>query len=680
LAITAAACAGGQTSNPGTGGSGTGTGGTGIMCTAPQQPCSGQCTDTSSDSNNCGSCGIPCGAGRTCQSAECKCPSGTLDCGACVPSDATNCGSCGNACGTNQFCMNNTCMGGTCPGTMCGTACCTSSQTCTNGACMDNSSGGTTGTGGSASGSGGSTGGNSAGGSTGGSGTGRGGTGGTSAGGTGGSATGGTGGTMAAGPKVITSASGAYWNTSGTIATSTGTATVTVNDGSALRAWEGFGGAFNELGWSNLMTLSQADRDNAMQMLFGTSGAHFGWGRIPIGASDYAMARYTEDETAGDTSLSNFSISQDLKYLIPYVNAAKAVNPNVKFWASPWTPPTWMKTFSGSVNGTSCANMGGNNFNGGCMNASAANLTTLANYFVKWIQAYKAQGIAIDYLAPQNEPNYSQGYPSCLWNPADFATFTGQLGPVLTTNNITTKVMLGTMSNGDNGATSKDLMVVQAVMGSSAAQSVVNGNPMGLQWGMLDLAEGQSSGVTVPTSGVRIWATEHKCGNYPWITSTQAAKTSNGVSLPAIPAYASNNAPNDQAYGVESWFYIRNAINSGKATAYNAWNMVLDAAGKGNDTVRAWDQDALLIVSGGKLTLTPAFYVFRHAAQFVNGGAASVVGTSGGDAIAFKNNDGSVVAVMYNSGAANSNYVVQIKGMKYQFSMPANGWATVVIP
>src|SRR5580765_8260534 len=74
LAIFAAACAGGQTSNPGTGGSGPGTGGTGIMCTAPLQPCSGQCTDTSSDSNNCGSCGIPCGAGRTCQGGECKCP------------------------------------------------------------------------------------------------------------------------------------------------------------------------------------------------------------------------------------------------------------------------------------------------------------------------------------------------------------------------------------------------------------------------------------------------------------------------------------------------------------------------------------------------------------------------------------------------------------------------------
>jgi len=56
-----------------------------------------------------------------------------------------------------------------------------------------------------------------------------------------------------------------------------------------------------------------------------------------------------------------------------------------------------------------------------------------------------------------------------------------------------------------------------------------------------------------------------------------------------------------------------------------------------------------------------------------------VVGTSGGDALAFKNPDGSLVAVMFNSGAANAAYVVSIGGKKYQFAMPSNGWATVKV-
>src|SRR6185369_10994711 len=92
--------------------------------------------------------------------------------------------------------------------------------------------------------------------------------------------------------------SGGYWNANGTYAeTTTGNADVTVNDTSVSQTWEGFGGAFNEAGWSYLSMLSTADQSNAMQLLFGVNGAHFARGRIPIGASDYALQRYTDDET-----------------------------------------------------------------------------------------------------------------------------------------------------------------------------------------------------------------------------------------------------------------------------------------------------------------------------------------------------------------------------------------------
>ena len=135
-------------------------------------------------------------------------------------------------------------------------------------------------------------------------------------------------------------------------------------------------------------------------------------------------------------------------------------------------------------------------------------------------------------------------------------------------------------------------------------------------------------------------------------------------------------APNDLAYGVESWGYLRDAIKTSKVTSYSAWNMVLDRVGLGNDTSRDWRQDALLAVNGTTITPTPAYYVFRHLSQYVVPGA-TVVGTTGGDAVAFKNPDGSLVAVVFNSGAANSNYVVAIGGKKLQFAMPGNGWATV---
>jgi glucosylceramidase len=535
---------------------------------------------------------------------------------------------------------------------------CSAGQTCANGACAGGGPGGAGGT------------------------TGAGGTGGGTTTDGGSKADSGSGGGTVTQPALVTSAPGAYWNTSATwTAVTNGTADVTVNDSQTAQTWEGFGGAFNELGWSYLSMLSQSDRDNAIQLLFGVNGAHFTMGRIPIGASDYALQRYTEDETANDTSLNNFSIGQDMMYLIPYITAALKVSPNMRFWASPWTPPTWMKTRTGTVSGASCGNVTGSGktdtsvFDGGCMQDIDANLKALAQYFVKWINAYGALNpkIAIDTLAPQNEPNYATGYPSALWTPALYTKFIGTyLAPALSAANLSTKIMLGTMSNGDNGSTSKDLMVVQAVMADATAKGLVK--VMGLQWGMLDLYESLVSGVSKSnfmTGSLAVWATEHKCGNYPW----NPTGTNSGTGLQFVPYV--EPAPNDQAYGVETWDYIRNAITKAGVTAYNAWNMVLDTVGKGNDAVRAWAQDSLLVVntSSKTLILTPAYYVFRHFGQFVVPGA-HVVSTTGGDAVAFKNPDGSIITVIYNSGAAKTA-TVAVGGKKLQFSMPANGWATV---
>jgi glucosylceramidase len=491
----------------------------------------------------------------------------------------------------------------------------------------------------------------------------------TSAGGTTGSggATG-AGGATTSGPAVYTSTNGSCvsgsavaW-TPGTISTSTANATVTVND-TASQTWEGFGGAFNEKGWQYLQTLSSGDRDRAMKLLFDADGAHFNIGRIPMGASDYAATRYTCDEGSADTSMANFNTTEDAKYLIPYVQAALAVRSDIKLWASPWTPPTWMKTGPYTTNAESSTQTTTSNFDSGNMQDVAANLTAYAQYFVKFIAAYKAAGINISVVAPQNEPNYALCYPSCLWTSALYTKFVGQyLGPAL--NGTGVSIMLGTLSNEGSG---KDIDLANAAYADSTAKPFFT--VAGVQWGVLDKVNSGTKFGSLP-----IWASEHMCGNYPFSKSTCGTS---GTS--ACPTYNSTQAPNDQAYGVESWNYIRNAITKGGVTAYNAWNMVLDTVGKGNDTCRDWNQDALLTVntSSKALGVTSAYCVFRHFSQFVVPGAKRVA-TSGGDAVAFKNPDGHLVAVMFNSGSANSSYVVSIGGQKYQFSMPANAWATVV--
>jgi glucosylceramidase len=442
-----------------------------------------------------------------------------------------------------------------------------------------------------------------------------------------------------AGALVITSAQGAYWKT-GTLTATSDTADMTVSDTTTHQRWDGFGGAFNEKGWDNLSLLDPADRNKAMALLFDEhDGANFVYGRIPIGCNDYSIIRYTDDDTPGDTSLSHFSITRDMQYLVPYVKAAMTVSSKIHFWASPWTPPPWMKD--------------NDSYDGGNMQDIPQNLQTYALYLTKWIQAYQRLGITIEVIMPQNEPNWLETYPTCGWTPALFTKFVSSyLGPTLATQKVATQIYLGTMSN---GAATADPAIMNAVIADPAAMAYVKGGAC--QYGMM------SGTSTMEAAHLTTWQSEHQAGNGPWETGFDA-----------------NMAPNDYAYGVESWGLIRDWIKAG-VNAYFAWNMVLDTVGLGNDTSRIWPQNSLLTVDRAKKTLniTPAYYVFRHFSQYVKPGATRVETTGTTlDALAFKNPDGSHVAIMYNSGSAAMKTTFAIGDAKLQFSVPAGGWATLL--
>jgi glucosylceramidase len=285
-------------------------------------------------------------------------------------------------------------------------------------------------------------------------------------------------------------------------------------------------------------------------------------------------------------------------------------------------------------------------FDGCVMKRDDTTLKAFALYLVKWIQAYEELGIKIQTVSPQNEPNYEQNYPSCHWETSTFVKFVGTyLGPALTSASLTTKIMDGTLSN-----PSGDADIGASTLKDATAKGYCNA--IGVQWGMA--ASNQVSTLKGLAGGIPIWLSETQCGG---------------------PQGGSGPAPNDINYAKDTWGYIRDAIKNG-ITAYNAWNMVLDKNGLGIDDTRKWYQNALLVADGGKIIQTPAYYVFRHFSQFADVGA-KVVGTSGGDAVAFKNPDGSYVVVMYNSGAANSKYTVSVAGKSLQFSMPGSGWATI---
>ncbi len=443
-------------------------------------------------------------------------------------------------------------------------------------------------------------------------------------------------------PELVTSADGDYWNDDdGRISDATGNAGVVVHDDRAVADWYGLGGTFNEKGWDALLHLSEEDRATAMRLLFDVrDGIGFTYGRIPIGASDYGMNRYTLDDVSNGTDyeMQQFSIERDRELLIPFILAAKAIKSDIKFWGSPWTAPPWMKT--------------NNAYDRGNMKEDSQTLDAHALYLARFVQAYGEEGIDIFAVHPQNEPGYAQDYPSCGWPKNGggylYASYIkNHLAPTFEREGVTAEIWLGTLSNA-----SADNSLGQEVMNDSGARALIKG--VGLQWAM-SAHIGSYVG-----QGLHVMQTEHQCGNYPW----------NGGNA--------NRAPNDYAYANESWTLIRDWIRA-KVNSYSAWNMVLDTVGRNLDEVRPWAQNALLAVdvNQGQLIVTPTYWLFRHVGQYVDPGAKQVEIEGTNDGFAFKNPDGSVVTILHNSGGQPAQTVLSAAGRTVQFTIPGGGWATV---
>ncbi|WP_010218959.1 glycoside hydrolase family 30 protein [Sphingomonas sp. PAMC 26621] len=205
-------------------------------------------------------------------------------------------------------------------------------------------------------------------------------------------------------------------------------------------------------------------RRAALQAAFGDDG--FSTSRICIGTSDFTHRgtggyyTYADNDDGSDLTLPNFTIQKDLEYIVPVLREALSINPRLKFIASPWSPPKFMKTIN-SLIGT----VGGvvNRFNG-----TANNFTAYANYFVKFLKAYKALGIPVWAVTIQNEPHYGpDSYPGCVWSGVDMAAFIKVLGPALALAGLgSVRILTGDMNwkatTGYNGASGDLLLNVWA--------------------------------------------------------------------------------------------------------------------------------------------------------------------------------------------------------------------------
>lgn len=209
---------------------------------------------------------------------------------------------------------------------------------------------------------------------------------------------------------------------------------IKINPEVKFQTMDGFGAAITGSTADNLLKMTDEDRKQLLKETFHpVDGNGYSYIRISLGASDFSLDEYTYCDTPG---IENFAIHEyDKRDLFPILKEIKEINPDVKIMASPWSPPKWMKV-------ENLDNMKPyDSWTSGQLNPKY--YQDYATYFVKYIEAMKAEGITIDAITIQNEP-LNRGNSMSLFmtwqEQRDFVR--DALGPAFEKNGIDTKIIV----------------------------------------------------------------------------------------------------------------------------------------------------------------------------------------------------------------------------------------------
>jgi glucosylceramidase len=433
-----------------------------------------------------------------------------------------------------------------------------------------------------------------------------------------------------------------------TSAAASGSNVIQVTPATALQPWDGVGGSLTDSAATVISALPSAQQQALLQQLFSsTSGVGFNMVRLPMGASDFsASGNYSYDDVAAgttDTSLAHFSIAHDLTNIIPVLQSAQAQNANLKIIASPWSPPAWMKT-NGSMNGSSSAPTTTSQI-------IAGDFPYLANYFVKFIQAYQAQGLPIYAVSSQNEPlNSKSSYPTAILTPGDEATFiANNLGPALSTAKLTTKIF-ALEDNYDDSAYAETVI-------TSAADAYIAGSSFHWYEGVAS----SMSAVQTYDSSKGIWFTEG--------TGTLACSTT-PCTLTG-PTFSATGF----AYDMQN-LVMANIQNDARAVV--SWNLAL------NQNQGPTNNGCLTCV--GVVTVNTAtspatiyynnmYYALGQVGMVATPGGnviSTTQGSAGGvQSVGFRNTDNTLGLVTFNGGTTSTTITVAWNNETFTYAIPA---------
>ena len=416
----------------------------------------------------------------------------------------------------------------------------------------------------------------------------------------------------------------------------------TADDDALPRVWvdttrrfqtvEGFGGAFTEAAAVTWRKLSPPRQDEVLRACFDPLQGHgYTLCRVHMNSCDFALGNYAHVETPGDFALDGFNIDRDRQALLPFIQAAlRVAGRPIQLLVSPWSPPAWMKT-NGAMNG-------GGRLRPDCRAA-------WAQCFVRFIQAYAAEGVPVWGVSVQNEPAASQRWDSCLYSAEEERDFVrDHLGPALEAAGLG-QVRIVIWDHNRDGLVER----ASVVYGDAQAARYVWG--AGFHW----YVEDQFDQVQLT----------HDAWPDKQLLFTEGCQ---------------EGGPHTGSWDLGER-YARSMINDLNrwTVGWIDWNLLLDETGGPNHVGNYCSAPLLADTAADRLMPQSSYAYIGHFARFVRPGARRVLCAATRQVLestAFVNPDGSVATVVMNRSELAVRFVLRVDGQRWLVDLPARAITT----
>ena len=367
----------------------------------------------------------------------------------------------------------------------------------------------------------------------------------------------------------------------------------------------GFGAAFTESAGYCFSKLPQNRQNQFIADYFSPEGNNYTLCRTHIGSCDFCLDTYSY---SNDESLADFSIDRDKKYILPLMKKAFEINEKITLVASPWSPPAFMKSNGKLKHGGKLLDKYKSRW---------------ADYLVKYLKAYQAEGIYIDYMTIQNEPKAVQFWESCQYTATEEQELIKKyIAPAFKKNNIPTKLLIWDHN--------KERVVYRAteIFKDSEVKDMVAG--IGYHYYSGDYFENIKIFKEIYNDKLAIHT--EGCTGYEKLWFRKRKR----------------RVPNAEIYAHD----IIGDLNNG-ANGYIDWNMLLDANGGPTHVHNSCNSPIMLGKKGNDYIKNLSYYYIGHFSRFIKLGARRVAFSKFNDSLevtSFKNLDNSIVVVVLNRG------------------------------